>query len=139
MTGNYHPDRVKKRWFDPFWSRKARAIEALETNQHHQHFEKYRRAHAHHKDITESEELIVAHVERVLIALDHQHSTYRWMFVKFVLAWLVAITLVTGEVPWFLSKAWDMSQDLASVLSPPKITTAAPLETPTPPPSPQAQ
>ncbi len=57
-------------------------------------------------DIPEGER-VVGYVERVLDAIRKKDRARRWLFVKFILAWLVAYSLVTGELPWFIVKIWD--------------------------------
>ena len=52
-------------------------------------------------------ERVTGYVERVLDAMRQRDRTRRWLFVKFILAWLVAYSLVTGELPWFMVKFWN--------------------------------
>lgn len=52
-------------------------------------------------------ERLASQMERVLNAMRARDRTRRWMFVKFLLAWLVAYSLVTGELPWFIVRIWD--------------------------------
>ena len=57
-------------------------------------------------DIPEAEH-VVGYVERVLDAIRKKDRARRWLFVKFIVAWLVAYSLVTGEIPWFIVKTWN--------------------------------
>ena len=52
-------------------------------------------------------ERVVGYVERVLDAVKQRDRARRWLFVKFIVAWLVAYGLVTGEFPWFIVKIWN--------------------------------
>ncbi len=98
MVREFH--NVRKHWpFDLFWKRKKRDILDLEQTAG---------SPEGGSEPFQEGEYILHHVERVLGALEKRNRARRWLFVKLVLAWLVAYSLTLGEVPWFLVKIWEM-------------------------------
>ncbi len=62
-------------------------------------------------DIPEGER-VVGYVVRVLDAISKKDRARRWLFVKFILAWLVAYSLVTGKLPWFIVNIWNWANTM---------------------------
>lgn len=99
MVKDFH--RVRKGWpFDIFWGRKQNAIRELE--------ESLPAEPSDRRDINDP--FVLTQMDRVLTAFERSEKARRFLFVKLLLAWLIAYGLTVGEVPWFLSQAWMVAK-----------------------------
>jgi len=93
--------RVRKGWpIDIFWGRKQNAIREIETAQPGEPGDR--------REIDDP--VLLARVHQVLAAFDKSEKARRFLFVKLLLAWLIAYGLTVGEVPWFLLEAWTVAE-----------------------------
>ncbi len=92
----FNPYKVRKRFIDPFQDQKKRAINALEASQ----------KGAPPRTHEEESAAILNHVERVLMALEHHDQSRHNLFLKLVIAWVVAYSLTVGETPWVVKALW---------------------------------
>ena len=94
-------ERVRKGWpFDIFWRRKLEAIRELKDG------DPSEPPPRRHMD----DALVLVHVQRLIAGFEKSEKARRYLFVKLVLAWLIAYGLTMGEVPWFLSQAWAAAE-----------------------------
>ncbi|MEO5336095.1 MAG: hypothetical protein H7841_04245 [Magnetospirillum sp. WYHS-4] len=118
MVRPYHD--VKKHWpLDIFWKRKQKAIQEIEQRTGH---------HGPHHESTPPESLrLIEQMDHILKLLEKKERARKHMFAKVLLGWLVAYSLVSGEVPWFVVKAWHSINHAAAAVG------ASPPPTPSPP------
>lgn len=98
---------VRKRWpFDIFWKNKQKAIQELKHPE--QGFAP--------QGMDGERQLIIDHMERMLATLERRDRVRRFLFVKLVLAWVVAYCLTFGKIPWFLEKAYALIIGIVSAV-----------------------
>ncbi len=90
------PSRIRWSALDPFRAQKEQAIREFEV----------KKQATEPKSHEEESTAILVQVERVLLALERHDQNRRGLFLKLVLAWVVAYSLTLGETPWVFAAFW---------------------------------